>query len=114
MNNKSWWLKRGLLFGLFEEETVVGSRQRDISYSEKLTKEIQYKKWTEINTKRRYGKCRLSSLILYVEYVSYGDKNKGRWNMEVGSKLKKVWNEKGITQEHAAELLDVISRQTIF
>lgn len=32
--------------------------------------------------------------------------------MEIGSKLKKARSEKGITQEHAAELLDV-SRQTI-
>ena len=32
--------------------------------------------------------------------------------MEIGSKLKKARNEKGITQEQAAELLDV-SRQTI-
>ncbi len=32
--------------------------------------------------------------------------------MEIGSKLKKARNEKGITQEHAAELLGV-SRQTI-
>lgn len=32
--------------------------------------------------------------------------------MEIGSKLKNARNEKGITQEHAAELLDV-SRQTI-
>ena len=32
--------------------------------------------------------------------------------MEIGSKLKNARNEKGITQEQAAELLDV-SRQTI-
>ena len=32
--------------------------------------------------------------------------------MEIGSKLKNARKEKGITQEHAAELLDV-SRQTI-
>jgi len=36
----------------------------------------------------------------------------GGYNMEIGSKLKKARNEKGITQEQAAELLDV-SRQTI-
>lgn len=37
---------------------------------------------------------------------------RGEKNMEIGSKLKNARNEKGITQEQAAELLDV-SRQTI-
>lgn len=38
--------------------------------------------------------------------------NKGGKNMELGNKLKDARNEKGITQEHAAELL-CVSRQTI-
>ncbi len=53
------------------------------------------------------------SMILYIEYASNGSKiKKGGQNMVIGNKLKNARNEKGITQEQAAELLGV-TRQSI-
>ena len=65
-----------------------------------------------------FGKCKSKliekdSMILYIEYASNGSKiKKGGQNMVIGNKLKNARNEKGITQEQAAELLGV-TRQSI-